>query len=306
MDDTTVVGTARRSLGAVGGFVPASFTEPPSIDGQREAVRRIEAAGYPAAWSNEPVGGKDVFAQVAVLLAATERLTFATGIANIWARIPQIANAAAALLAQAYPDRFVLGLGVGYPQQAELAGRDFGRPLATMRDYLERMKAPVQPPAPEAPHARIVAANGPKMVALAAELADGVMPAGMPPAFTARTRDQLGPDKLLVVGLGFTVDADADRARAAARDSVAANLARSPARAAALAELGFTADEVAAVSDRLVDALSGHGSAGRIAALIGEHLDAGADHVALIPGGGGVGPNLEQLELLAPALAGLA
>ena len=124
----------RRSLGKVGGFVPASFTEPPSIDGQREAVRRIEAAGYPAAWSNEPVGGKDVFAQVAVLLAATERLTFATGIANIWARIPQIANAAAALLAQAYPDRFVLGLGVGYPQQAELAGRDSAgrwRPCAT-------------------------------------------------------------------------------------------------------------------------------------------------------------------------------
>ena len=175
-----------------------------------------------------------------------------------------------------------------------------------MRDYLERMKAPVQPPAPEAPYARIVAANGPKMVALAAELADGVMPAGMPPAFTARTREQLGPAKLLVVGLGFTVDADADRARAAARDSVAANLARSPARAAALAELGFTADEVAAVSDRLVDALSGHGSRERIAALIREHLDAGADHVALIPGGASVGANLDQLELLAPALAGLA
>jgi alkanesulfonate monooxygenase SsuD/methylene tetrahydromethanopterin reductase-like flavin-dependent oxidoreductase (luciferase family) len=144
------------------------------------------------------------------------------------------------------------------------------------------------------------------MIALAAELADGIFPAGLPPKFSAHARRLLGPDKLLVVGLGFTVDADADRARAAARDSVAAGIARSPSRAAALVDLGFTADEVAAVSDRLVDALSGHGSPERIAALIREHLDAGADHVALIPGGASVGASLEQLEVLAPALADLA
>ncbi len=200
----------------------------------------------------------------------------------------------------------MLGLGVGYPQQAAAAGREFGRPLATMRDYLERMHAPVLPPAPVAPYARIIAANGPKMVALGGELADGVMPAAMPSAFTARIRQKLGPDKLVVVGLGVDVDADADRARAAARASVEAGLARLPAKAAALADLGFTADEIAPVSDRLVDALAGHGSPDRIAALIREHLDAGADQVALIPGGAEIGASLDQLGELAPVLADLA
>ena len=131
------------------------------------------------------------------------------------------------------------------------------------------------------------------------------MPAAMPPAFTARTREQLGPDKLLVVALGMVVDPDADRARTAARDGVAAGLARSPSKAAALTHLGFTTEEIDAVSDRLVDALAGHGSPDRNAALIREHLNAGADHVALIPGGADVGANLKQLELVAPALADL-
>ena len=69
-----------------------------------------------------------------------------------------------------------------------------------MRDYLERMAAPTMTPAPEASYPRLVAANGPKMIALARELADGALPGRMPPAFTAQARAALGPDKLLVVG----------------------------------------------------------------------------------------------------------
>ena len=305
MDQAAVVAGARRSLGRAGGFVPGSFTEPVPVGWLRDAVRSLEAAGYQTAWSNEPVGGKDVFTQLAVLMAATERITFATGIANIWSRLPQITNAASAQLAEAYPDRFVLGLGVGYPQQAQLAGREFGRPLATMRAYLERMHDQVQPPPPDTSYATVVAANGPKMVALAAELADGIMPAGMPPGFTARARAQLGPEKLLIVGLTAIVDADAARARATARESIAASNARSPARSAALAEFGFTAEDVAGVSDRLVDALAGHGRPEAIAALAQAHLDAGADHVAFIPGGADVADRLRQLEQLAPAVTAL-
>src|SRR6202012_3488765 len=156
------------------------------------------------------VGGKDPFVQVAMLLAATGQLTFGTGIANIWARAPQTAHGAAAMLAQAYPGRFVLGLGSGYPQQAAAVGREFGSPLAAMRDYLERMTAPTMTQAVAAPYPRIVAANGPKMIALPADLADGVLPAGLPPAFTARLRETLGPDKLVVVGMSVITDT-ADR-----------------------------------------------------------------------------------------------
>jgi probable F420-dependent oxidoreductase len=301
--NTGVVEAARLSLGRVGAYLPASLTTPMSVSEQRDAAQRLERAGYRAAWANEPIGGKDVFAQVAVLMAATERIAFGTGIANIWARVPQIAHGASAWLAQAYPDRFVLGLGVGYPEQAEVVDREFGRPLATMREYLERMSFPTRPPAAETPYPRLIGANGPKMVALAAELADGVIPAMMPPTFTRLTRLQLAPDKLIVMSLGVVADADTDRARAVARDRVAAFLARSPARAAILAELGFTAEEVAELSDRVVNALVGNGSPDQIAALVREHMEAGADHVALIPPGNTVESDLKQLETLAPMLA---
>src|ERR1700678_2504733 len=133
---TTTVEAARSALGPVGVFVPFSITSPPDADQQREAARRLEGADYRAAWTNEGVGGKDALVQLAVLLAATDRLVLGTSIANIWARAPQTAHGAAALLAQAFPGRFVLGLGVGYPHQAASVGRDFGRPLATMRGYL--------------------------------------------------------------------------------------------------------------------------------------------------------------------------
>ena len=306
MASTDVIEAARRSLGRVGAYLPASLTTPMSVSEQRDAAQRLERAGYRAAWANEPIGGKDVFAHVAVLLAATERITFGTGIANIWARVPQIAHGAAAWLAQAYPGRFVLGLGVGYPQQAEVVDREFGRPLATMREYLERMESPVRPPAAETPYARLIGANGPRMVALADEFADGVIPAMMPPAFTKQARLQLAPDKLIVMSLSVVAEADTDRAREAARDRVAAFLARSPARATALADVGFTAAEVTDLTDRLVDALIGNGPPDRIAALVREHLAAGADHVALIPPGISVEDDLEQLERIAPALADLA
>jgi probable F420-dependent oxidoreductase len=198
MSRTTVVEDARRALGPVGVFLPVSPT-PPHIDLQRDAVRRFERAGYGAAWTNELVGSKDALVQLAVLLAATERMAFATGIANIWARPPQTAHGAATLLAQAFPHRFVLALGVGHPHQAASVGREYGKPLATMREYLERMTLPTDLPAPDVAYPLITGAMGPRMLALAAELTDGAMPAMVSPEFTAQAREALGPDKLLAV-----------------------------------------------------------------------------------------------------------
>jgi probable F420-dependent oxidoreductase len=199
MGSSALIEATRRALGPVGAFLPVPTTSAPSAGLQRDAVRRLERAGYPAAWTNETVGGKDALVQLAVLLAATERMVFGTGIANIWARSAQTAHGAAAFLTQAYPGRLVLGLGVGYPQQAASAGREFGRPLATMRAYLDQMNVPAQLPAPDVAYPRIIGANGPKMLALAAEITDGAMPAGQPPEFTAQARQVLGPDKLLVI-----------------------------------------------------------------------------------------------------------
>jgi alkanesulfonate monooxygenase SsuD/methylene tetrahydromethanopterin reductase-like flavin-dependent oxidoreductase (luciferase family) len=92
-------------------------------------------------------------------------------------------------------------------------------------------------PAPDAPYPRIIAANGPRLLSLAAELADGALPAGLPPEFTARARTALGPDRLLVVALSTIIDtSDRAAALAAARQAAAASLTR-PSYAAAVAVL---------------------------------------------------------------------
>ena len=292
---TDVVAAARETLGSVGPYLPLGFTSAPPIDLQRTAVGRLERAGFRTAWTNEVVGGKDALVHLAVLLAATERMAFGTGIANIWARQPQTMHAAAAMLAQAYPGRFVLGLGVGFPEQAASAGLEYGRPLVTMRDYLRRMDDQTWPPAADVAYPRIVGAMGPKLLALGGEHADGAMPAGLPPAFTAQARQVLGPDKLLVVGLTVIPDNDADRAKDVARQTVSANLGR-PSYAATMAGLGLGDGEV-------VDAVIGHGGPEAIAAKVREHLTAGADHVALmLPLGTEFATGVDQLEWLAPAL----
>jgi probable F420-dependent oxidoreductase len=242
---------------------------------------------------------------VALLLPATEQMTFGTGIANIWARAPQTAHGAAAMLAEAYPGRFVLGLGAGYPQQAAAVGREFGSPLAAMRDYLERMAAPTMTPAPEASYPRVIAANGPKMIALAGELADGALPAGLPPAFTVKVREALGPDKLLVVGMSvITNTADREAARATARNAVATSLSR-PWYAATIPRLGYTDEQIAAVSDELTNAIVAHGDQDSIAAMVAAHQAAGADHVILMPSGTAdldLMAGVAHLEHLAPAV----
>lgn len=302
MSDTVtdaVVDAARKALGPLGICLPVSFDRTPSADLQRQAVGRLERAGYRAVWTNE-VMGKDALVQLAVLLAASDRMTFGTCIANIWARPAQTMHAAAAQLAQAYPDRFVLGLGIGYPEQAASVGREFGSPLATMRDYLDRMDGPTWPPAPVAPYARIIAANGPKMLALSGEIADGAFPAGLPPEFTGHARRILGKDKLLVVGLSVVDDIQA------AREAVSARLAV-PSYASRLTGLGYSNRDVDEVSEKLVKAIVAVGDPTAIADKVGEHLAAGADHVALLPPiGVDFAAAVAELERLAPALVTLS
>ena len=209
MSELELIDTTRRALGTVGILLPVTLDVPAPIDSQREAVRALEDAGYRSAWTNELMG-KDALVQLALLLGATEHMTFGTGIANIWIREPQTLHAAASLLAQGYPDRFVLGMGVGYPQQAE---------------YLRRMEGPTWVPVPQATYPRIVAANGPGMLALAAEVADGAFPAGQNPDFTGQARDLLGPDRLLVVGVSITLDDGRQASPTSVVEAVRAHLA---------------------------------------------------------------------------------
>jgi alkanesulfonate monooxygenase SsuD/methylene tetrahydromethanopterin reductase-like flavin-dependent oxidoreductase (luciferase family) len=67
-------------------------------------------------------------------------MVVATGIANIWARDPFTMTAAQLTLAEAYPDRFLLGLGVSHARLVEgLRGHQYERPSTAMRRYLDAM-----------------------------------------------------------------------------------------------------------------------------------------------------------------------
>lgn len=305
MADAGTVEAARASLGRVGAFLPnLPYAAQPAVAEQRQAAQRLERAGFPAAWVNEGVGGRDSFAQLAILLAATARMTFAPGVMNIWARPPETSHGGATYLADAFPGRFVLGLGVGYPFQAETVGRPYGSPLANAREYLtRRFVVPEITPALEAPYATVLAANGPKMLAVARDHADGALPGVQPPAFTALARDTLGPDKLLAVSLTVVMDDDTDRARATARTFLSGVLGidGSP-YAAGLRRLGYSDSALAEVADDLLEDVIAFGTPDDIAARVRAHLDAGADHVRLDPAVPDFATGIDQLERLAPAM----
>jgi probable F420-dependent oxidoreductase len=140
------------------------------------AAAEIEALGYGAIWIPEALG-REAFTNSALLLAGTRRIAVATGIANIWARDAMAMAAAQKTLAEAYADRFLLGIGVSHAPLVGMRGHEYGKPLSAMRSYLDAMdSAPFMAAAPATPPQRVIAALAPKMLQLAAERAWGSHP----------------------------------------------------------------------------------------------------------------------------------
>ncbi|MBE1609700.1 TIGR03620 family F420-dependent LLM class oxidoreductase [Actinopolymorpha pittospori] len=245
----------------------------------REAAAVVEDLGYPALWFPEAVGRESV-AQAAMLLSATRRTVIASGTASIYARDAVTAAAAQRTLDEAFPGRFLLGLGVSHPALVtQVRGHRFGPPVATMRAYLDAMDAaPFGPPttSSSAPPRRVLAALGPKMLRLAGERAWGAHPLGMPVAHTRAARAVLGPRALLAVTQLVVLDRSRSRSADLARAHASTAL---PNRLTLLRDLGF--DNAEALDDRVVDALVATGGTDDIAQRVREHLDAGANHVSL-------------------------
>lgn len=271
---------------------------------ERDVAQQIEALGYPTLWVTE--SDKDIFAHAGFILGATERMTIASGIANVWAREPETLAFGADTLNDAYAGRFVLGIGIGH---AKMVAR-YHKPLATMRDYLDRMRASVdERPTPVTPVPWLIAALRPKMLELAATKAQGSHPYFVPVEHTAEARAALGPDAVLAPELAIVLDPDPTTARATARRYMSLYLGL-PNYTNNLRTLGYTDDDLAdGGSDRLVDAVIGWGDVDAIKRRVDEHLDAGADHVCVQPldfsepADGRYVP-LEHLAELAPALLG--
>lgn len=249
----------------------------------RDAARRFEKMGAGALWIPESVVSKEVFAHLSLLLGWTERLPVATGIANIWARDPVAMANGARALADAYPGRSILGLGVSHEPAVKRRGGQYEKPLAYMRSYLDAMdKARSTAPEPAQPAPRVLAALGPKMLALAAERTAGAHPYFVPVEHTPLARKALGDGPLLAVEQAVVFESDAASAREIARDHMKGYL-RLDNYANNLRRLGWSDADLAGPSDRLVDAIVAWGDQDGIARRVRAHLDAGADHVCVQP-----------------------
>jgi probable F420-dependent oxidoreductase len=263
------------------GIWTAQFDYQPAAKAQ-EAAAELDKLGFGAIWFPESAG-REALTQAALLLAATNRIIIATGIANIYARDSVAIAGAQNTLAEAYPGRFLLGLGVSHiPLVEQLRGHKYGKPVATMRAYLDGMDlAPYRAIPPVVKPLRVLAALGPKMLELAGERAAGAHTYFVPPEHTARARKLLGADKILAVEQAAVMEADPDKARAIARSHMARYLAL-PNYINNLRRLGFTDGDLAnGGSDRLVDAIVAWGAIEAIVRRTREHQAAGADHVCI-------------------------
>lgn len=252
----------------------------------RDTAAEIEELGYDTLWFGEGFG-RDTVSQAWLTLSATTRLKVASGIANIAFRDPISMAAAERALNEAHPGRYLLGLG-GHrvdDRPIHMDGYSIpspGRALGTMSAYLTAMDAvPLSSPAPAVPPRRVLAALGPKMLALAAERTLGAHPYFVPVEHTRRAREIMGPGAFLAVQQMVVLDADVSRARERATERVGRYASQAPHQVANLRRLGFDDSDLTGPSRRLVDAIVAYGDADAIGERVRQHLTAGADHVCL-------------------------
>jgi probable F420-dependent oxidoreductase len=266
-------------LGKVGIWTTALDHQPAAE--ARRAAGELEEMGFGAIWIGEALR-REAFSNAALLLTATRQVVIATGIANIYARDPTTMAAGQKTLAEAFPARFLLGIGVSHAPLVTRRGHAYGKPLQTMRAYLDAMDAArFDAAAPPQHPPRVLAALGPRMLELARDRSWGAHPYFVPVEHTTRARAILGPDRLLAPEQAVVLEADPARARKIARSHTSAYL-KLPNYANNLRRLGFEeADLSNGGSDRLVDAVVAWGTTEAVARRVEEHLTAGADHVCI-------------------------
>ena len=248
----------------------------------QEIACELEDLGYGALWFGE-AAGREALTNAGVLLAGTRRIVIATGIANIYARDAVAMAAGQKTLAEAYPNRFLLGLGVSHaPLVEQLRGHRYEKPVATMRAYLEAMdQAPYRSVPPPTKPLRVLAALGPKMLKLSGERADGAHPYNVNPEHTAQSREILGPKPYLCPEQAAVLETDPEKARQIGREFLGIYLTL-PNYVNNLLRLRFNeSDFKDGGSNRLIDAIIAWGDLDAIRNRIHAHYSAGADHVCI-------------------------
>ena len=261
-------------------------------------AQRVDELGFESLWLPE-LFTRDPYAAAGYLLARTERVKLATGIANLYGRDALATVAGAATLQELSEGRFILGLGVSNAGLNKARGHAWQNPVQKLDEYLRAMQA-VKLSAPH-PHVPVhVAAHGPKMLAKVAELADGANTYLMPPAHVSQARAALGSDAELNTMLFCLLDEDPERARATIRKATAYYMGLDYYHRA-WRGFGFTDKDFAdGGSDALIDAVSAWGSIDRVRERLQQQVDLGATRVVVIPLGAGMGgqPDWQLLEAL--------
>jgi probable F420-dependent oxidoreductase len=258
-----------------------------------EAAAELDELGYGAIWIPDP--GGDMFGPVETLLAATRKMTIATGVMSVWRREPAEIGAWWRALPADRRARLMLGFGISH---AHYVGDGYGRPLATMRTYLDGLDDEGVPA-----ERRCLAALGPKMLDLARERTAGAHPYLITAEHTAIARERLGPEPLLAPEVGVVLEADRATAHAIAAKALAPYM-RLPNYVNNWRRLGFSEADVTGPSPRLIDALFAWGEMEQVVSHLKTHRDAGADQVCLqvFSGDGGAMPRKAWRELAAALL----
>lgn len=250
-------------LGAFGIWQPSDLTT-------AAMAREIEEMGYPALWIS---GESPDLTRSGELLAATDNLVVGTSIVNIWQGDPATTAKAYLQIAERFPDRFLLGLGVGHREQTG----NYAKPLAALNQYLDVLDQHGVPVL-----GRALAALGPRALELARQRAGGVVPYLVTPEHARRARRVLGEGLLVAPEQKVVVDGHAERARAQARPRIKHPYLGLVNYTNNLRRLGFADEDLAGEgSDELIDQLVIHGDAATVARGLDKHLDAGADHVQI-------------------------
>ena len=275
-----------------------------AMDGaqSRDFAQQVEKLGYSALWIPEAVG-REPLAHCGYLLANTQRLILATGIANIWARDPMTMNAGAKTLAELSGGRFILGIGVSHQHLLRVRGLEYNKPFSYMSQYLDRMKSSIyMAAAPKEEPPVLLAALFPRMLGLAGAQARGAHTYFVTPEHTAKARSILGPQAWLCPAQAVILESDPALAREGARNYMKVYL-RAPNYTNMLKGLGFTDQDFAnGGSDHLVDAVVAWGDETRIRARLDAHYAQGANHVCILPVRADKSPlpDLRALSALAP------
>lgn len=269
---------SKMNLGRVGLWT-ATFDMQPMKKSQ-EAIAQVEAMGFKTVWVPEAVL-REPFASTSLLLSATENMVLGTGIAGIHARTAQTMNAGWRTVSEAFPDRFVLGMGVSHAPMVTGAHKvNYSKPYSTMVQYLDNMdQAVFFSPQPTSPR-RVLAALGPKMLKLAAERCDGAHPYFVPVEHTVEARAIMGGEALLAPEQAVVFESDPAKARAVARMHMN-TYTKLPNYVNNLIRLGYKEEDIVNQADNVVDAIVAWGTTDQVVSRVKAHLDGGADHVCV-------------------------